>query len=70
MCGRMEVPKVVKASEHIPARPISVMRPRFEEYADQGQNHHRDQYRGRVVDQIARRTRELGMEVRPATRLP
>jgi transposase len=67
MCARMDKPKAVTAAAHKLARLIYVMLTRGEEYTDQGQKYYEDQYRDRVVNQLVRRARELGMEVRPAT---
>jgi transposase len=42
------------------------MMTRGEEFVDQGQQYFEQRYRERVVQQLTRRARELGMELVPA----
>jgi len=63
MCGRMDKPKAVTAAAHKLARLIYMMLTRGEEYTDRGQQYYEDRFRERVVRQLAKRARELGMEL-------
>ena len=63
MCGRMDKPKAVTAAAHKLARLIYTMLTRGEEYTDRGQQYYEDRFRERVVRQLAKRARELGMEL-------
>jgi hypothetical protein len=62
----MDKPKAVTATAHKLARLIYVMMTRGEEFVDQGQQYFEQRYRERVVQQLTRRARELGMELVPA----
>jgi transposase len=66
MCARMDKPKAVTAAAHKLARLIYVMLTKGEEYTDQGQQYYEEKYRDRVVRQLVKRARELGMELVPA----
>ncbi len=63
MCARMDKAKAVTAAAHKLARLIYVMLTKGEEYTDQGQQYYEERYRERVVRQLARRARELGMDL-------
>ena len=63
MCARMDKAKAVTAAAHKLARLIYVMLTKGEEYTDQGQQYYEERYRDRVVRQLARRARELGMDL-------
>jgi transposase len=65
MAARMDKPKAVAAAAHKLARLIYVMLTRGEEYTDQGQLYYEQRYRERVVRQLSKRARELGMELVP-----
>jgi transposase len=66
MCARMDKPKAVTAAAHKLARLIYVMLTKGEEYTDQGQQYYEEKYRDRVVRQLLKRARDLGMELVPA----
>lgn len=63
MCARMDKPKAVTAAAHKLARLLYTMLTRGEAYTDQGQQYYEDRFRERVVRQLAKRARELGMEL-------
>ena len=63
MCARMDKAKAVTAAAHKLARLIYVMLTKGEEYTDQGQQYYEARYRERVVRQLAKRARELGMDL-------
>lgn len=63
LCARMDKAKAVTAAAHKLARLIYVMLTKGEEYTDQGQQYYEDRYRERVVRQLAKRARELGMDL-------
>jgi transposase len=63
MCARMDKPKAVTAAAHKLARLIYMMLTRGEEYTDRGQQYYEERFRERVVRQLAKRARELGMEL-------
>jgi transposase len=66
MLARMDKPRAVTATAHKLARLVYVMMTRGEEFVDQGQQYFEQRYRERVVQQLTRRARELGMELVPA----
>ncbi len=63
MCSRMDKPKAVTAAAHKLARLIYAMLTKGEEYTDQGQDYYEERYRQRVLLNLARRARQLGMKV-------
>lgn len=63
MCARMDKPKAMTAAAHKLARLIYIMLTRGEEYTDQGQQYYEQRYRERVVRQLSKRARELGLEL-------
>jgi len=63
MCARMDKPKAITAAAHKLARLVYVMLTKGEEYTDQGQQYYEERYRERVVRQLAKRARELGMDL-------
>ncbi len=65
MSARMDKPKAVTAAAHKLARLIYVMLTRGEEYTDLGQQYFEERYRERVVRQLTKRARELGLELVP-----
>jgi hypothetical protein len=65
MCARMDKAKAVTAAAHKLARLVYIMLTRGEEYTDQGQQYYEERYRERVVRQLSKRARELGMELVP-----
>jgi len=67
MCARMDKAKAVTAAAHKLARLIYVMLTKGEEYTDQGQQYYEERYRERVVRQLAKRARELGMDLVAST---
>ena len=67
MCARMDKAKAVTAAAHKLARLIYVMLTKGEEYTDQGQQYYEERYRDRVVRQLAKRARELGMDLVTST---
>jgi transposase len=66
MCARMDKPKAVTAAAHKLARLVYIMLTRGEEYTDQGQQYFEERYRERVVRQLTKRARELGLDIVPA----
>jgi transposase len=66
MCSRMDKPKAVTAAAHKLARLIYLMLTKGEEYTDQGQQYYEEKYRERVVRQLIKRARDLGLQVTPA----
>ena len=67
MCARMDKPRAVTAAAHKLARLIYVLLTRGEEYVDQGQQYFEQRYRERVVRQLTKRARDLGMTLVPAS---
>jgi transposase len=65
LCARMDKPKAVTAAAHKLARLVYIMLTRGEEYTDQGQQYFEERYRERVVRQLTKRARELGLELVP-----
>jgi hypothetical protein len=59
--------KAVTAAAHKLARLIYIMLTRGEEYTDRGQQYFEERYRERVVRQLTKKARELGLEIVPAT---
>ncbi len=70
MCARMDKPKAVTAAAHKLARLIYTMLTKGEEYTDQGQHYFEERYRERVVRQLAKRARDLGMQLVPTPPTP
>jgi transposase len=66
MCARMDKPKAVTAAAHKLARLIYMMLTKGQEYTDQGQQYFEQRYRERVVRQLTKRARELGLELVPS----
>jgi transposase len=62
---RRDKPKAVTAAAHKLARLVYVMLTRGEEHTDRGQQCFEERYRERVVRQLTKRARELGLEVVP-----
>lgn len=67
MCSRMDKAKAVTAAAHKLARMIYVMITRGQEYVDQGQAYYEERYRDRVVRQLTKRAKDLGLTLVPAT---
>jgi transposase len=65
MCARMDKPKAVTATAHKLARLIYVMLSRGEEFVDQGQQYYEQRYRERVVRQLTKRAKDLGLSLVP-----
>ena len=63
MCARMDKPKAVTAAAHKLARLVYIMLTRGEEYTDQGQQYFEERYRERVVRQLTKKARELGLDI-------
>jgi transposase len=66
MSARMDKPKAVTAAAHKLARLVYIMLTRGEEYTDQGQQYFEERYRERVVRQLTKKARELGLDIVPA----
>jgi transposase len=66
MSARMDKPKAVTAAAHKLARLVYIMLTRGEEYTDQGQQYFEERYRQRVVRQLTKKARELGLDIVPA----
>lgn len=65
ICPRMDKPKAVTAAAGKLARLVYIMLTRGEEYTDQGQQYFEERYRERVVRQLTKKVRELGLDVVP-----
>jgi transposase len=63
MCARMDKPKAVTAAAHKLARLVYIMLTRGQEYTDQGQQYFEERYRERVVRQLTKKARELGLDI-------
>jgi transposase len=63
MSARMDKPKAVTAAAHKLARMIYIMLTRGEEYTDRGQQYFEERYRERVVRQLTKKARELGLDI-------
>ena len=63
MCSRMDKPKAIAAAAHKLARLIYTMLTKGEEYTDQGQDYYEERYRERVLRQLSKRAKTLGMKL-------
>ena len=59
----MDKPKAVTAAAHKLARLIYAMLTKGEEYTDQGQDYYEERYRARVLHQLTKRAKKLGMKL-------
>jgi transposase len=66
MCARMDKPKAVTATAHKLARLIYLLITRGQEYVDQGQQYYEQRYRDRVVRQLQKRAKDLGLTLVPS----
>ena len=67
MCARMDKPKAVTAAAHKLARLIYLLITRGHDYVDQGQQYYEQRYRDRVVRQLQKRAKDLGLTLVPNT---
>ncbi|NQU19916.1 MAG: IS110 family transposase [Candidatus Nealsonbacteria bacterium] len=65
MRTRLGAPKAVTAAAHKLARLVYSMLRYGQEYVDSGEKHYEQQYRARVVRNLTRRARDLGLKVIP-----
>ncbi len=65
MCARMDKAKAITAAAHKLARLVYHMLTKGEEYVDQGQQYYEQRYRDRVVQQLVKRAKDLGMSIVP-----
>jgi transposase len=70
MSARMDKPKAVTAAAHKLARLVYIMLTRGEEYTDKGQQYFEERYRERVVRQLTKKARELGLDIVPGCATP
>lgn len=67
MCARMDRPKAVTAAAHKLARLIYLLITRGQDYVDQGQQQYEQRHRDRVLHQLHKRAKDLGMTLMPIT---
>ncbi len=65
LCSRMDKPKAITAAAHKLARLIYAMLTKGQEYTDQGQDHFEERYQQRVLHNLARRAKQMGMTLVP-----
>ena len=65
LSSRMDKPKAVTVAAHKLARLIYAMLTKGQEYTDQGQDYYEERYRQRVLHNINRRARQLGITLVP-----
>lgn len=65
MRTRLGAPKAITAAAHKLARLVYSMLRYGQEYVDQGERHYEEQYRARVVRNLTRRARDLGLKLVP-----
>ena len=63
MCARMDKPKAVTAAAHKLARLIYAMLTHGQEYTDQGQDYFEERYRQRVLHNLAKKAKAMGMQL-------
>lgn len=66
LCARMDKAKAVTAAAHKLARLFYALITRGQEYVDQGQQYYEERYRQRVIYNLQRRARLLGMSLVPS----
>jgi len=67
LCARMDKPKAVTAAAHKLARLVYMMLTKGQEYTDAGQQYYEERYRQRVVANLARRAKDLGLQLVPVS---
>lgn len=67
LCARMDKAKAVTAAAHKLARLFYALMTRGQEYVDQGQQYYEERYRQRVIYNLQRKARLLGMSLVPST---
>lgn len=65
LCSRMDKPKAITASAHKLARLVYFMLTKGQAFVEAGQDEYEERYRQRVVQNLARRAREMGFELQP-----
>jgi len=65
LCSRMDKPKAITASAHKLARLVYFMLTKGQAFVEAGQDEYEQRYRQRVVQNLARRAREMGFELQP-----
>jgi transposase len=65
LCARMDKPKAITAAAHKLARLVYMMLTKGQEYTDAGQQYYEERYRQRVVANLARRAKDLGLQLVP-----
>jgi transposase len=66
LCARMDKPRAVTACAHKLARLIYTMVAKGEEYVDRGQDDYEERHRERVVELLAKKAEQLGLQLVPA----
>ena len=61
--ARLGAPKAITATAHKLARLVYMMLKQGAAYVDAGQEYYEKRYRGRVVQNLKRRAKELGFEL-------
>ena len=64
LCSRMDKPKAITASAHKLARLVYFMLTKGQAFVEAGQDEYEERYRQRVVQNLARRAREMGFELK------
>jgi hypothetical protein len=67
LCARMDKAKAVTAAAHKLARLYYALLTRGQEYFDQGQQYYEERYRQRVIYNLQRKARTLGMNLVAST---
>ena len=70
LCSRMDKPKAITASAHKLARLVYFMLTKGQAFVEAGQDEYEERYRQRVVQNLARRAREMGFELQPKVLRP
>ena len=65
LCSRMDKPKAITASAHKLARLVYFMLTKGQAFVEAGQDEYEERYRQRVVQNLAKRAREMGFDLKP-----
>jgi transposase len=65
LCAKMDKPKAITAAAHKLARLVYMMLTKGQGYTDAGQQYYEERYRQRVVANLARRAKDLGLQLVP-----
>lgn len=61
----MDKPKAITASAHKLARLVYFMLTKGQAFVEAGQDEYEERYRQRVVQNLAKRAREMGFQLKP-----